>query len=100
MVGDWKGDLISRLHNASLLLQGAEQYNAKTGNVLMVQQCTAGVKAIEEAKMALRRDKSLVDRIEAAIAPIMEENCSVGTQERHERVRRLMAEAAAIAVAA
>jgi hypothetical protein len=100
MVGDWKGDLPSRLHNASLLLQGAEQYNAGTGNVLMAQQCGAGVKAIEEAKAALRRDKSLVDRIEAAIAPIMHENCSIGTQERHNRVRRLIAEIAASVVAA
>jgi hypothetical protein len=80
--------------------EGAEMYNASVGNEIMAAQCAAGVKAIEKAKAALRRDKSLVDRIEAAIAPIMEENCSIGTQERHDRVRRLVAEAAAIAVAA
>jgi hypothetical protein len=99
MVGDWKGDLISRLHCASQLLEGAELYNAEVGNEIMAAQCAAGIKAIEEAKTALRRDKSLIDRIEAAIAPIMEENCSVGTEERHADVRRSIAAAAAIAVA-
>jgi hypothetical protein len=100
MVGDWKGDLPSRLHCASQLLEGAELYNASVGNEIMAAQCAAGIKAIAEAKAALRRDKSLIDRIEDAIAPIMEENCSIGTQEKHDKVRRLVAEAAAIAVAA